>query len=225
MYLDDIIIDMPQRDLSFSVREFYHLYNRGNSKQDIFLDTADYKRFQDLLYLANAVNPISIRDARRDGVYEVQREEQYVAIGAYCLMPNHFHILLTPLKDKGVTSFMQKVSTGYVMYFNKRHNRTGSLFEGKFKSKSATYDPYLKYLFSYIHLNPLKLKYSDWKTRIADSANLLEIGSEYPFSSYQDYTQDIRNESMILSKEFFPQYFLDKSSWDHEMIEWIKYVE
>ncbi|MCF7815735.1 MAG: transposase [Candidatus Pacebacteria bacterium] len=216
---------MSYRETEFAPEEFYHIYNRGNSRQEIFLDTADYKRFQDLLYLANAVEPISVRNARRNGVYEVERGEQLVAIGAYCLMPNHFHILLTPLTDNAVTTFMLKVATGYAMYFNKRYTRTGSLFEGKFKSKHVIGDEYMKYLFSYIHLNPLKLKHTDWKTRILKEKDLLRQGREYQFSSYQDYVQDLRSESMILGKDHFPKFFLNPVSWEGEMREWITFPE
>ncbi len=72
-------------------------------------------------------------------------------------MPNHFHILFKQEKEQGITTFMQKLSTAYVMYYNKKYKRSGGLFEGKFKSKYAGEDRYLKYLFSYIHLNPLKI--------------------------------------------------------------------
>ena len=217
---------MSIRKVELVSGEYYHIYNRGNSKQKIFLDKEDYLRFVALLYACNQKGNLKVNNLNKgQSLYDLEREGLLVSVAAYCLMPNHFHLLVTQSEDNNISAFMQKLSTSYSMYFNKKYKRTGSLFEGKFKSKSATYDPYLKYLFSYIHLNPLKLKYSDWKTRIADSANLLEIGNKYPFSSYQDYTQDIRNESMILSKEFFPQYFSDKASWENEMIEWIKYVE
>ena len=215
---------MGYRNTSLVPNEFYHIYNRGNSKQNIFLDNADYLRFQDLLYLANSKEPISVRDARQNGVYEVQREGLLAAIGAYCLMPNHFHILLTPLVENGVTIFMKKVSTGYAMYFNKRYVRTGGLFEGRFKSQGADSDEYLKYLFSYIHLNPLKLKYKDWKTRATAQSDLLQEAYEYRHSSFKDYlNEDSRSESMILSKDMFPEYFADAEAWKTEMTEWITF--
>lgn len=214
---------MSYREVPFAFREFYHIYNRGNSKRKIFLDFADYKRFQDLLYLANTTEPVTMRSARRGGVYEVKLETSLVAIGAYCLMPNHFHILLTPLVDDGVSIFMKKVTTGYSMYFNKRYEHTGSLFEGRFKSEHASRDEYLKYLFSYIHLNPLKIKHVDWKVRVAHELELLKQAEAYAFSSYQDYVHGKRNESMILSKEHFPKYFSDRTQWEKEMGVWITY--
>ncbi len=216
---------MSYREVPFAHNEYYHVYNRGNSRQNIFLDNADFKRFQDLLYLANTIDSVSVRNSRRTGVYEIERGKPFVDIGAYCLMPNHFHILITPLVENGVSLFMQKISTGYVMYFNKRYQRTGALFEGKFKSRHADTDEYLKYLFSYIHLNPLKLKHLDWKNRFLHEPDLIQHAREYFYSSYQDYLNDIRNETMILGKESFPEYFKDVNAWEKEMSEWIKYTE
>lgn len=216
---------MSNRAIKLVENEYYHIYNRGNSKQKIFLDTSDSVRFQDLLYLANTAESISIRDARRVGVYEMQQDNPLVAIGAYCLMQNHFHILLTPLVENGASEFMRKVSTGYAMYFNKKYNRRGTLYEGKFKSQHAAEDRYLKYLFSYIHLNPLKLKHLDWRERVHKSAALLKDARTYAFSSYQDYIHDTRNQSMILAKEHFPEYFNDVELLESEMLDWIQYQE
>ena len=154
---------MSMRKVSFVPEEFYHLYNRGNSRQAIFLNDADYARFSALLYLANGTNSFEFRELASDALFDFNRGEQLVAIGAYCLMPNHFHILLTPLIEGGVATFMRKLATGYSMYFNKKHHRTGSLFEGRFKSEHVNNDNHLKYLFSYIHLNPVKLIQSKWQ--------------------------------------------------------------
>ena len=78
-------------------------------------------------------------------------------------MPNHFHILVKEKIENGISKFMGKLTTGYSMYFNKRYDRTGSLFQGVFKSVHADSDEYLKYLFAYIHLNPIKLINPEWK--------------------------------------------------------------
>ena len=145
---------MSTRKASFVNGEFYHIYNRGNSKQKIFLDTKDYYRFVDLLYAVNREEKFNFADSLKGiSVYEKPLGSQLVAIGAYCLMPNHFHILITPLVEEGVSKFMQKLSTAYVMYFNQKYKRVGALFEGKFKSQYAGDDRYLKYLFSYINKN------------------------------------------------------------------------
>ena len=196
---------MPIRKVPFVPNEFYHVYNRGNSHQIIYKTDADYARFMSLLYLANGTTAFDFREIEADQVFDFERGEQLVAIGAYCLMPNHFHILITPLVEGGVTTFMAKLATGYSMYFNKKHHRTGSLFEGRFKSEHANDDDYLKYLFSYIHLNPVKLIQSDWQqVGIKNGAETLEYLRQYLYSSYADNNL-IRPGSNILNREKFPE--------------------
>jgi len=149
------------RILPFSTGEYYHIYNRGTEKRDIFLDKADYLRFIVLLYISNNIEAVHISNLREQGkflrdIINLERKETLVDIGTYCLMPNHFHLLIKEKRAGGISEFMKKISTGYSMYFNKRYERTGRLFEGTFKSVHADSDEYLKYLFAYIHLNPIK---------------------------------------------------------------------
>jgi putative transposase len=214
---------MPIRKAPLVPGEFYHLYNRGNSKQKIFRSSSDYERFTALLYLANTTQQWEVRKIERNQVFDFDRGEQYVAIGAYCLMPNHFHILLTPLVDNGVQKFMLKLSTAYSMYFNTKHHRTGSLFEGRFKSEHVDGDRYLKYLFSYIHLNPVKLFQSDWReiglSNVADAQIFL---NSYQYSSYID-TKIERAESAILKRRNYPDYFETPFDLDKEILEWLAY--
>mgnify|MGYP001090052591 FL=1 len=216
---------MSTRKSTFVPDEFYHIYNRGNSRQTIFVTKADYERFVALLFIANGTKAVDFREINNELLYEFDRGEQQVAIGAYCLMPNHFHILATPLTENGMVTFMRKLSTGYSMYFNKKHHRTGSLFEGKFKSEYVDSDNYLKYLFSYIHLNPVKLIQSDWQQAgIKNGAETLEYLRQYRYSSYADNGLS-RPESNILNRETFPEYFLDKKEYDTEMNEWLSYQD
>ena len=92
--------------------EYYHIYNRGNSKQIIYKDKYDYERFVGLLYACNSSNSLRVWNINySDSIFNFKRDEQLVAIGAYVLMPNHFHILLTPLVPNGASQFMQKLST------------------------------------------------------------------------------------------------------------------
>lgn len=140
-------------------------------------------------------------------------------------MPNHFHFLLTQKEDGGISKFMQKVCTGYVMYYNKKYKRTGSLFEGKFKSRYTDTDKYLKYIFSYIHLNPIKLINKSWKKEgiknIPKSLNFLQT---YNYSSFKDYTNNFsRDESKILDIKNFPNYFSNRKQFIKEIIEWLDY--
>ncbi len=210
---------MPIRKIPLVTGEYYHIYNRGNSKQQIFQSPEHYARFMALLYLANGTSPWAIRELDDSQLFDFSRGEQQVAIGAYCLMPNHFHILLTPLTDSGVGNFMQKLSTGYSMYFNAKHNRTGSLYEGRFKAEHANDDRYLKYLFAYIHLNPVKLFQNDWRdVGLHDVAGAQVFLDSYPYSSYIDNKID-RPESAILNRESYPDYFATKTDLDKEMMD------
>jgi putative transposase len=132
---------------------------------------------------------------------EKDRGEPLVSIGAYCLMPNHFHLLLTPLVDGGISKFMLKLQTGYSMYFNKKNDRVGALFQGVFKSQHMDDDIYLRYIYSYIHLNPAKLKNSEWKTQPKSFLNQLKkFIAEYPYSSLQEYLSE--NYKILNSKPF-----------------------
>ena len=215
---------MPVRKVPFVPGEYYHIYNRGNSKQKIFRNEGDYQRFVALLYVTNTTNYLDLRTAKTaDDVFTFGRDKEQVAIGAYCLMPNHFHILLTPLTEDGVKNFMHKLSTGYSMYFNKKYFRTGSLFEGRFKSEYVNEDRYLKYLFSYIHLNPVKLIQPDWReVGIKNIDATLHYLSNYHYSSYLDNGQT-RIQTPIINRDSFPKYFEKKSGMDREMTEWLTY--
>src|SRR3989344_52802 len=155
---------MPLRKVVFIDCEYYHIYNRGNSKQTIFRDKDDYARFLGLLFACNSSENFKIDNlGKKQSLYNSIRGSQIVNIGAFCLMPNHFHILITQTERGSISKFMQKLITAYVMYYNKKYKRSGGLFEGKFKAEHTDTDRYLKYLFSYIHLNPIKLIESKWK--------------------------------------------------------------
>lgn len=216
---------MANRKFSFVPGEFYHVYNRGNSKQDIFIDDRDYIRFQRLLYLSNSGRNFkidTIRDQKVD-FYSYERGEHLVAVGAYCLMPNHFHILLTPVVEEGVSVFMRKLSTGYSMYFNNKHKRTGGLFEGRFKAAHSGDDTYLKYLYSYIHLNPLKLIDPNWKNNVHKrESGQYSYVSDYSYSSCKDYlTSFSRSESAILEPSLFPDYFQSEADIKGHITDWL----
>lgn len=212
---------MSIRTISFADDEYYHIYNRGNSKQEIFRGEADYYRLLKLLYTANSDKNIIIRNFSKD-VYNLKRGNRLVYIGAYCFMPNHFHLLVRQPKNGNITKFMHKLTTSYSMYFNNKHGRTGTLFEGKFKSQYANDDRYLKYLFSYIHLNPIKLIDPLWKEfRLKNRSKTLEFLDKYKFSSYLDYMNYDRSDKAVIDRENFPDYFTTKKSFKSEIFDWI----
>jgi len=149
--------------------------------------------------------------------------KRLVAIGAYCLMPNHFHILVREITEGGITKFMSKLLTAYSTYFNKRQTRTGTLFSSEFKAQHLDTDEYLKYIFAYIHLNPLKLIEPNWKKSKINKQAINTYLSKYYFSSYQDYIDATREISLILSRDIFPQYFIKKGSFKAYINDWISF--
>lgn len=202
----------------FVTGEIYHIYNRGIDKRDIFKSVKDYERFMMLLYIANSVdkpqrldNLINILHKDFDEILVLDRGEPLVSIGAWCLMTNHFHILLKQEVDGGITKFMRKLGVGYSMFFNIKYQRQGALFGGLFKSKLIGVDDnYLIELLSYIHINPLDIEFGGW----SDNKNDIDISNEmktfiegYRYSSYHDYVGINRVEGNILNKKAFPDYF------------------
>jgi putative transposase len=140
-------------------------------------------------------------------------------------MPNHFHIVLKPLVERGIQQYMQKLSTAYSMYFNKRNHRTGSLFEGKFKARHIDSDEYLKYLYAYIHLNPVKLIDSTWRVEgIKDPSAAYEYVASYPYSSLPDYLGIVRKECVVLDPKYFPDYFTSPVNIKTELFEWLEFA-
>ena len=218
---------MSIRKIPFASGEFYHLYNRGNSKQKIFHNAEDYARFMGLLYACNQKENFKIDNLRKgESLYETEKRSKLVSIGAYVLMPNHFHLLITNKEENNISKFMQKISTAYVMYYNKKYERTGGLFEGKFKSQHLNTDRYLKYIFSYIYLNPVKLIDSKWKDRgIQNKQKALKFLKKYTYSSYLDYLGINRLQNKILDTKAFPKYFPDKRSFLNEIFDWLNYKD
>lgn len=210
------------RKYSFGVGEFYHLYNRGNDRREIFLHQKDHERFIRLLFLCNGTKPVSFKETENIPLSEIDRGEPIVDIGVYCLMTNHFHLLVREKQVGGISLFMKKISTAYSMYFNMKYDRTGKLYENAFKATHVDDDEYLRYLFAYIHLNPIKLFDPHWRENgIADRFGAKQYLKEYAYSSYLDYIGITREESAILGREAFPEYFSKKAEFETFIDEWL----
>lgn len=226
---------MTYRKVSLVSGEYFHIYNRGNSKQNIFLDDEDRDRFTKLLFIQNTTKSVRFREEIIEAgidAWDFEKGDNIVSIGAWVLMPNHFHLyLISPTPGVGemnnklmISLFMNKLCTSYSKYFNKKYGRTGSLFEGRFKAVHIKEDVQAKYLFSYIHLNPVKLIDSEWKENgITDKDGALKFLSEYKWGSYLDYKGLNRKENKILSKENFINYFPDVLSFNKEIFDWTNF--
>lgn len=200
------------RETPFVEGEFYHIYNRGTDKRKIFMSHHDHRRFMTLLYLCNDTKPVNIDAELEKGrtfpeLMDIERDEPLVDIAAYCLMPNHFHILIREKEKNNISTFMKKLSTAYSMYFNKKQGRSGSLFESRFKSRHVDNEAYFHYLFAYIHLNPAKLVEPHWKERgVLHVKKFTDFMRTYPYSSYHEYFTDHRKEAAIVNKNVLPDY-------------------
>jgi len=230
-----VILDAMSRKIQFAEGEYYHLYNRGVDKRIVFENDSDRKRFMLLLYLCNGKTsfrfdrlPAWKDETSLELIKSALGEEidlPIVAIGAYCLMPNHFHLLVRETTEGGISAFMHRFSTAYTMYFNISRKRDGALFQGRFKAKHATTDTYLRYIFSYIHLNPVKIVEPKWKENgIIDRKKAERYLAEYPYSSYFDYLGISRQFSKLLNRKEFPDYFPNQNTFMLEILDWVNYV-
>jgi len=189
--------------------ETYHIYNRGAHKYATFTDESDYWRFSTLLHLANHSGPVRLRDildrkkykGRFSGeIFAEEADKSLVELLAYSLMPNHFHLVLRQKVDYGITKFMQKLAVSYSMYFNTKYEHSGVLFQGRFKSSHLNTDPYFKWIFPYVHLNPVSLVEANWQEKgIVDPARAKKFLRNYRYSSYYDYYVGERPERAILA--------------------------
>ncbi len=144
----------------------YHIYNRGVERRSIFTNNKDYRVFLNLLRLI-----LTPKDKLEDNDFvTVKNKADSVELLTYCLMPNHFHLMLRQFNENGMTEFMRVLSNAYVYYFNRQYKRIGSLFQGRYKAALVDRDEYLVHVSRYIHMNPLE---TDHKLQ------------EYPYSSYK----------------------------------------
>lgn len=152
------------RKISFANDEFYHVYNRGTDKRTIFLDDQDFNRFLQSMIEFNVSDPIgslyqnSFRKKQLRGLASKPGEiaihdKKLVDIIAYCLNPNHFHLLVRQVSENGMEKFMQRLGTGYTMFFNHKYERSGTLFQGTFKAIHVESNEYLLHVSAYVNLN------------------------------------------------------------------------
>ena len=201
---------MAQRPIPFQVDEWFHCYNRGIDKRNVFDNEADSERFLQLLYLANSTKT----DRRSDitgwttgDIVQRERGNPLVSIGAYCLMQNHFHLLLKEIIERGIVRFMQKLGTAYTMYFNKKNERVGNLFTKPFRSRHVYNDRYFQRVMSYIHCNPAERYEPGWKRGAVRNMEKLERQlRKYRYSSFPDYVGEKRATAAILSRDAFDIY-------------------
>jgi len=206
-----------KRKHPFAIGSIHHIYNRGVAKCAICENEGDYWRFLQGLCLFNDTKStnrvlwelerqrgeLNLRVLRDYVVSPANERDKLVHILAYCIMDNHYHLLVEEICKGGITQFMHKFGIGYVNFFNAKHKRVGPLFQGRFKNVLVDNDLYLQYLLVYINvLNPANFVAPNWKEEGIDNIEkVLRYAEEYPWSSHQDYL-GLRN-SIILEKRIF----------------------
>lgn len=199
--------------------EIYHVLNHGIDDRKLFRDSRDYARFVHDLYEFNDTAPakeFTRRDSRDANVGHPMSyiRKRLVKIHGWCLMEDHYHLLISELIGGGLTKFMRKVNVGYAKYYNERYGRHGHLFQNKTKKILIENEAHFLYILHYLHLNPLDyLKgATKWRERdkgtIKNTKEALAYLDEYRWSSYLDYCGK-KNFPSILTKDLFGNAFED----------------
>lgn len=207
------------RKIRFAPGSIYHIYNRGVDKRDIFIEEADEWRCLQGLCLFNDEKKSSnilwqIEKNRGEVNLKILKDyiikegkKPLVRILAYCLMPNHYHLLVEELQKGGISEFMHKFGNGYAHYFNEKYQRSGSLFEGRFKAVLVENEIYLQYLLVYINvINPGQLVEPELKEKgIRDIESIIKFADEYSWTTHQEYSG--KRGSIIIDKGILGEMF------------------
>jgi len=211
--------------------EIYHVLNRGVEKRSIFMEQNDYLRFIYDLYEFNDAKPTlnvnySFKNMGLRNPY-IRERDTIVHIHAWCLMKNHYHLLLSERVENGLTMFLRKLNVGYANYFNEKYKRVGSLFQGRTKRIHVNSEAYFLHILNYIHFNPLDYRPATraWRERALKKPKLAhEYLLKYRWSSYPDYCGKRNFPSLISTEVFgepserFKRHIFDYAGNDYEQL-------
>ncbi len=213
--------------------QIYHVLSRGVDKRKIFMDDQDCFRFIHDLFEFNDEAPASTSSYRfyvksSDVAHrKIERKPRklLVEILAFCLMPNHYHLLLIPKTESSISLFTKKLNGGYAKYFNQKHERTGSLFERKLKSVLVESQTHFIHLPYYIHLNPLDLVAPEWRGRkMKNFKKAMEFLDSYRWSSHLDYCGK-DNFSSVTQRDFLLEVFGGEKEYEKAVRNWLQDLE
>ena len=180
--------------------EMYNLLNRGVEKRNVVLNDKDRIRFIHDLYAFNDTNDVDPNHRFREFKSGNVRQP-LVDIHAFCLMPNHYHLLVSELEEGGISLFMRKLNMGYAKYFNEKYERSGVLWQGTFRRILIQRDAHFLHVPFYIHLNPLDMILPEWRTeKVQNPGMALKYLRKYRWSSYMDYN-GIKNFPSLLHQD------------------------
>ncbi len=205
---------MPIKRPRLTNGEIYHIVIRAVEGSKLFRDTRDYLRMIHDIFEFNNDDPvvstyrqnirININTSRTvlDVLKERKKRKMLIEILAFCLMPNHVHLLVRQIRDNGISKFMRKIGAGYGIYYNNKYKRSGHIFQGKYRIVHIETQEQLKIVFVYIHSNPVSLIVRNWKEEgIKDIEKVIKFLENYRWSSYQDYLQK-KNFPSLTNREF-----------------------
>lgn len=204
---------MTQRE--FNINEYYHIFNRGVDKRNIFTDKEDLERFFQSMEEFNTLEPIG-------SIYEnfflnklgsrTPKLKKLVNFICYCLNSNHYHFIVEQIEEKGIEKFMHRLGTGYTNYFNEKYKRSGALLQGKYKAKQVND---LLYMSAYVNLNN----------------QVHQLGSPTPKlmkSSWDEYVSDRKNETqkaVFCEKSIVLEQFNSISEYKNFALETLKVIQ
>lgn len=210
------------RKQKLATDNIYHVYNRGVEKRHIFVDQHDYLRFINNLAIFNDTRPVLNAKYRVKEIETLDSRKPFVDVLAFCLMPNHYHLLLQQKNDEGISKFMNKIGVGYANYFNLKYKRVGSLFQGTFKAVLIEKESQFLYIPYYIHLNPLDLIVKDWREngigKLKPAINFLD---SYKWSSHRDYSGKSKFTG-VLNMHPLNEFFVNPENYKEDFKNFIK---
>ena len=176
---------MPYRKKKFYPGGYYHIFNRGANRGEIFFSNENYN------YCLRLIRKYS--------------ELYNISVIAFCLMPNHYHLILRQNSDNSISLLMQVVFNAYVQAVNRRVGRKGTLFEGRFKYIRIERENYILHLCRYIHLNPVKAK-------------LVKVPEDWLFSNYQEWIG--QRSSQLFDPDFIAAYFRNANDYQNFVMDY-----
>lgn len=201
---------MPYRTTPLVNGQFYHIFNRGVEKRRVFTDKREHSRFLKTIKYYQSESKIKFSQATPEEK-DYESQAKLVEVIAYCLMPNHFHLLLQQVQDNGISTFIRKLINSYTRYFNTKNDRIGPLFQGQFKAVRVESDEQLLHLTRYIHLNPLV-------------GYVVKDLRSFEWSSYLDYINLGNNQicqrntiEEFISLKHYEQFVLDQVDYAKQL--------
>lgn len=216
---------MPQRKIPLVNDQYYHIFNRTIHKEPLFTKIKDCDRAITTLDFYRFANPplrlsyyLAFGQDKRNNIRSsfFESSKKLVEIIAFCLMPNHFHLLLKQIADGGISKFLAQFQNSYTKYFNTKYARDGHLFRGQFKAIRIEDDNQLLHVQRYVHLNP----YTSFVVK-----NLKDL-EDYPYSSLREYLgkpEGFCGKEIILSHfssvQSYKRFIFDQADYQRKLEE------